>query len=153
MLRVMRALAILALLLATAVAACGGDDEDAAPASWGGLQRPYPESGELPVDEFRAYAEAVDEEWERDPVGLAQAFLRMAPAEPTSPEEPSVAFINQGPLVTVVREGIPDDSVRAERYVLELDEDDGHWTLVSARWAQRCHDGRGHQDFSPELCV
>ena len=157
MLLTMRLLAILALLLATAAAACGGEeDERAAPATWNGLERPYPESGMLPVDEFRAYAESVDEAWERDPEALAAEFTQLAETGQTSPEEPVVtmAFTEaNGPTVTVTRSGIADDSVAAERFVLGLDEHDGHWSLVSARWAQRCQPMRGHQDFSPDLCV
>ena len=50
--------------------------------------------------------------------------------------------------------GLLDDSVRSQRYRLELSRrEDGTWTIESASWAQRCHEGRGHQDFSPELCL
>jgi ABC-type glycerol-3-phosphate transport system substrate-binding protein len=153
MLSAMRLLAILGLLLATAVAACGGDDDAAAPATWDGPQRPYPESGVLPVEEFRAYAESVDEDWERAPGELAREFVQ-PPAATGGPESPAVTV--SGPAdqqVTVTLEGLADDSVAALRYVLELEEHDGHWSLVSARWEQRCQALRGHQDFSPELCV
>ena len=55
--------------------------------------------------------------------------------------------------MTVLRDGLEDDSVRAERYVLELERDGGIWKLVSARRDQRCQAMRGHQEFSPALCV
>jgi hypothetical protein len=153
MLSAMRLLAILGLVLATSIAACGGDDDVAAPSSWGGPQRPYPANGELPVDEFRAYADSVDEDWERDPQALAREFVR-PPEEPAGPESPTVNV--SGPAdqeVTVTLAGLADDSVADERYVLELEEHEGHWSLVSARWEQRCQPMRGHQDFSPALCV
>ena len=56
--------------------------------------------------------------------------------------------------VVLTLAGLLDDSVRAQRYKLELSRrDDGTWKIESASWAQRCQEGRGHQDFSPELCV
>jgi ABC-type glycerol-3-phosphate transport system substrate-binding protein len=152
MLLPMRLIAILVLVLATTVAACGGGDESAAPATWNGPQRPYPESGELPVEEFRAYAESVDEDWERAPGTLAAEYTQLAETS-GGPEEPAVRMAVDGDAVTVTRTGLADDSVAAERYVLELDEDDGRWSLGSARWEQRCQPMRGHQQFSPELCV
>jgi hypothetical protein len=55
--------------------------------------------------------------------------------------------------VTVTRDGLADDSVRAVRYVIVLDRNgDGTWSVRSARRLQRCHLNRGHQDFSPQLC-
>ena len=139
----MRQLAILALVLGTAVAACGGADDAEPPVSWGGLQRPYPAGGVLPVDDFRAYAESLDADWERDPETLAREYTRVTDGAATV----------EGGHVTLLRDSLEDDSVRAERYVLDLERDDDVWTLVRARWEQRCHAQRGHQEFSPELCV
>ncbi len=154
MLSSMRLLAILALVLATSVAACGGgEDESGAPAGWNGPQRPYPADGVLPVEEFRAYAESVDAEWERAPGALALAFLRL-PAGGGGPESPTVTVSPlAGQEVTVTRTGLADDSVAAERYVLTVEEDGDRWALAAAQWEQRCHPMRGHQEFSPELCV
>jgi hypothetical protein len=155
MLRAMRLIAILALLLATGVAACGGGDDTAAPTSWDGPQRPYPAGGVLPVEEFQAYAESVDEDWESDPQAVARQYTQLEETgtEP-APEEPTVSLseLDDGRL-TVTRDGLADDSVAAERYVLELEQDGDTWSLVSARWEQRCQAMRGHQEFSPELCL
>jgi hypothetical protein len=107
----------------------------------------------LPIEEFRAYAESVEEDWERDPDELAREYAR-PPEEPGGPESPTVTVSELADQqVTVTLEGLADDSVAAERYVLELEEHDGHWSLASARWEQRCQPMRGHQEFSPELCV
>ena len=143
MLRWMRALAVLALLFATVVAACGGESEPASPATWNGPQRPYPADGVLPVDGFRAYADSVDADWERDPAALAREFVRAQGGTTTV----------EGETVTLLRDSLEDDSVRAERYLLDRERDGDVWALNSARWEQRCHVGRGHQDFSPELCI
>ena len=55
---------------------------------------------------------------------------------------------------TLLVDGLGDDSVRARSYELTFTRRaDGTWRIESATWAQRCHEGRGHQDFSPEPCL
>ena len=54
--------------------------------------------------------------------------------------------------VTIEFEGLRDDSVRAERRVVELVRDGDAWRVQSDRAEYRCHEGRGQQDFSAELC-
>jgi hypothetical protein len=55
--------------------------------------------------------------------------------------------------VTVVLDGLADDSVRATRDVLRFTPDGSKWRLESAERTQRCQPGRGHQDFAAENCV
>ena len=134
---VLRLLFVVALL---ALAGCGGSDP---PPEWVGPGELRPREGALEVDAFRRHAQAVDEEWERDPAALAREYLGDDEGE-TSVE---------GRQVTVLRDGLEDDSIRAERWVLELERQGDGWELVAARWEQRCHVRRGHQGFSPELCL
>ena len=55
---------------------------------------------------------------------------------------------------TLVIDGLGDDSVRARRYELTFTRrDDGTWRIDSATWTQRCHEGRGHQEFSAAPCL
>jgi hypothetical protein len=145
---VIRALAI--ALCATALAAgCGGSDEP----SWN-PESLGPNAGSR-VDDFNAYAGDVDEPWERSAALLAGEFLRLdralatrtvidteAPGEGTGPA-----------TATVTLDGVLDDSVRSERYVLSLARDGDVWRLESAVWAQRCRPGRGHEDYSAEPCI
>jgi hypothetical protein len=138
----MRAIAILGLALAIGVAACGGS-KDAAPTTWNGPERPYPADGALPVEEFNAYADATEGNWKQDPEQLALEFTQVHGAEATV----------EGAEVTLLRDDLEDDSVRAERYVLHVRPEGDEWRLVSAQWEQQCHQNRGHQDFSPALCV
>jgi hypothetical protein len=159
-----------ALLLAVlALVGCGGDGETTTvtiattvgaavplPPTPPALPSPLPEDGTLPVDEFNAYTEdLVQEPWERDPGSVLAAFVDAGAIdaasrsfESTSRDEGTTA------TATLVLDGLFDDSVRARRYDAELRRRaDMTWELVSATWAQRCRAGRGHQDFSPELCV
>jgi hypothetical protein len=56
-------------------------------------------------------------------------------------------------LVTVVADGLADDSVRATRHVLSFVPAGQEWRLKSAARTQRCQPGRGHQNFTSGDCV
>jgi hypothetical protein len=145
-----RLTACAASILAIAVAGCGGGDD----ATWAGPPDAT-EDGTVAVDGFNAYAEDVDERWEGSATMAATEFLRLdertvartsieaeASPEGTGPE-----------TVVVTLDGLADDSVRAERWTLRFEPDAEGYRLTSALREQRCQPERGHQDFSPELCV
>jgi len=134
---VLRLVTVIPVLL---LAACGTSPTHP---DWSGPAERRPSDGVLEVNAFQEHADAVDEDWERDPEALAREYLGALEGEASV----------DGSQVTLLREDLQDDSVEAERFVLELEPDDERWKLVSARWEQRCHAGRGHQVFSPELCI
>ncbi len=147
----MRAVASAAILLALAVGGCGDDD---APAAWEGRPELLPD-GSIPADEFASLQDEVDARWEHAPVLVAGEFLRLDESDAVR----TSVVADAGPeatgpaIVTVTLDGLQDDSVAAERYVLELSRSGGAWTLESARWSQRCQAGRGHEAFTPEPCL
>lgn len=128
----------------------------AAPGTWNGLAEPLPADGTLPVDEFDAYAESVEEPWERDLAATASEYVG-----PEASDAPSVSFqATSGPEggaptnATLTLDGLLDDSVRARRYDLTLSRrEDGTWRIDAASWSQRCRQGRGHQTFTPAPCL
>ena len=112
-----------------------------------------PASASLPVDAFNARAESVDEPWERDLAALTDEFLALREQESGSRSFQSTSSGDTA-TATLLVDGLGDDSVRARSYELTFERRaDGTWRIVTASWAQRCHEGRGHQDFSPEPCV
>jgi len=119
------------------------------------LPFPLPEDGTLPVEAFNAYTESVDYPWERSLSALTDAFVEAGAGDAVRRSFQSTANDEEGTSATAsLTLGLLDDSVRSLRYRLELSRrEDGTWTIESASWAQRCHEGRGHQDFSPELCL
>ena len=173
---------LLAVLLASA---CGGDDESATETvtvttattvtitetttdrlprhrhdndrrhAWAGLQEPLPEDGTLPVDDFNAYAESVDDPWERDLAGVTNEFLGDAASDAQNRSfQATSAGEGSSATASLLLDGLLDDSVRSRRYDLTLSRrQDGTWRIDTAQWSQRCQQGRGHQNFSPELCV
>jgi hypothetical protein len=91
----------------------------------------------------------------RSPTELALAHVH---AEQTQSARVSTSAVfspeGGGPTtVTILQEGLADDSVAAVRTVLRYEPDGDGWRLVSSERTQRCRSGRGHQDFSAADCV
>ena len=95
----------------------------------------------------------MDEPWERDLAAITAEFLALREQETGSRSFQSTSN-GDSATASLLIDGLGDDSVRARRYELTFTRrEDGSWKVESAQWAQRCHEGRGHQDFSPEPCV
>ena len=144
--------------LALAVALLAGCAGDGSPerAPWGGPPAPPEGKEEVSVAEFNVYADAEGDAWTRSPLLTASQFLGPADAE-AGAAALVVAPHGEGAketTVTATLDRLRDASVQAVRYVLRLRrDDDGSWRLASARRTQRCARGRGHRDFSAELCL
>jgi hypothetical protein len=157
-----RLVGLLALLtLAAGCAGYGDDDDEAArepPSTQAAPPVPQPEdgTGSLPVSDFNAFLDRTRPAFATSALRTAIEFANVGEgrAASTSVEVEEGAEGSSGEAsVTLTRDGLADDSVRAVRYVVILDRrGDGTWRLRSARRLQRCHQGRGHQDFSPQLC-
>jgi hypothetical protein len=150
-----RELSCAALVLAlAALAGCGGSGNGSS-ASWDGPPAPSAQ-GSVAVQGFDDYAAAVDESWEKAPALAASEFLRLdrrTAAVTTIAARSGPEGVGRS-TVTVTLDGVPDDSVRSERWQLAFaPADDGTFRLSEARRAQRCRDGRGHAAFSAEPCV
>lgn len=145
-----RAASLLAALL---LAGCGGGGSSSS-AEWSGPPPPSAD-GTVSVESFVAYASKVSADWERSAAMAAAEFLRLdRRAAQGTIITGSASAEGGGPQkVVVTLYGLPDDSVRAERWTLSFVPDDGTFRLTSARRAQRCQPGRGHQRFSAEPCV
>jgi hypothetical protein len=157
---------LLALMtaMATVPAGCAGygDDEGGTPeatSTQAAPRAPAPKSGSgsLPVADFNAFLERTQPAFATSALRTAIEFANAGhgQAAKTSVIASEGAEGNSDEAsVTVTREGVADDSIRAVRYVILLDRNGaGTWSVRSARRLQRCHEGRGHQDFSPQLCT
>jgi hypothetical protein len=159
---VVRLVAGLALLvLAVGCAGYGDDDDESSEARTTQAAPPVPQpengSGSLPVADFNAFLDRTQPAFATSALQTAIEFANAGEgqAASTSVEVEEGAEGSSGEAsVTLTREGLADDSVRAVRYEVLLDKNgDGTWRLRSAKRLQRCHQGRGHQDFSPQLCT
>jgi len=56
-------------------------------------------------------------------------------------------------LVTLIHDNFLDDSLKGEKYVMELQEEYGRWTVISLKKNWKCWAGRGHTDWGIELCL
>jgi hypothetical protein len=135
---------------AVVLTGCGASDERA----WNGPPAPDAE-GNVAVDTFEAYREAVDEDWESAPVLVATEFVKVEDraAAKTSISGNASGTGDEGQRVTIVFTELLDDAVNAERWVLSIEPAGESFRLVSARRTQRCQPGRGQEEFAPEPCV
>ncbi len=148
-----RLLAYAALLLAAAsLTACGNDVE--VELVWGGPPDPS-SAGVVSTEGFATYQGNVDEDWERSPAMAAAEFLRLdeRTASRTTVEAKAGAEGTGPHTVTVTLDGLADDSVRAERWSLAFEQDDGMFRLTTALREQRCQPDRGHRSFSADDCI
>jgi hypothetical protein len=141
---------------------CGyGDDDDEREArppaqSTPRVPEPKDETGALPVDEFNDFVAQTRPAFATSALRTAIEFTNAG--EDGAATTSVVAFA--GPegnadeaSVTVTRDGLADDSIRALRYRIVLERaDDRSWRLRSAQRTQRCQQGRGSQEFSTKLC-
>jgi hypothetical protein len=91
----------------------------------------------------------------RSPTELALAHIKADETQAASVSTVAKSSPEGGgpTTVTVIQEGIADDSVAAVRTVLRYEPDGDGWRLVSTQKTQRCRVGRGHQDFAAADCV
>jgi hypothetical protein len=125
--------------------------------------RPEPEwPGQLDVDTntgrvsapgFNRFVEMERPEWSRDPRETARMLVEPV-MEPERLEVSSPRADGGRTVVTATISNFMDDSVFAVRYEFTfVTGDDGLLGFERGQWLQRCQPGRGHQDFSRELCV
>lgn len=124
------------------------------PGEWDGPPRPD-ESGDIAVEGFNRFLSR-NPDLGRSPVRATIEFVKLK--DPTALNTRVRARASQlenpsGIRVTLIEDGLPDDSIRAVRYRLEFKRAGNRWELESARRTQRCQPGRGHQGFSPKPCV
>jgi hypothetical protein len=157
-----RLVGLLALLLLAAGCAGYGDDDEEETREPASTQPapPVPQptaTGSLPVADFNAFLDRTRPAFATSALRTAIEFANVGEGQAASTSvevEEGVEGSSGQASVTVTREGLADDSVRAVRYVVVLDRNgDGTWRVRSAKRLQRCHQGRGHQDFSPQLCT
>ncbi|MGQ4650024.1 hypothetical protein [Lyngbya aestuarii] len=60
-------------------------------------------------------------------------------------------------IITIIQTGVADDSIGGIKYRVELQKTQSaktgkHWEMVWAGSQYKCQSGRGHQDWSKELC-
>lgn len=55
-------------------------------------------------------------------------------------------------IVIITQTNLPDDSVKSIRYRIDFKSEDSQWQMEWAGQQFICQPGRGHQDWSKELC-
>lgn len=55
-------------------------------------------------------------------------------------------------ILTLITEGIPDDSMYALKVVMTVKSENGIWKVLSIKEAYKCWPGRGHEDWGAAPC-
>jgi hypothetical protein len=113
-------------------------------------------TGAVTVTPFNDYLASASVPVNRSPCDAARVLLHLDRPRQEG-ETVSVAVDPEGvanATVTVTFDHLADDSVAAVRYVLRFEDfGDDAIRLAAGSWSQRCQPGRGHEDFTTELCV
>ena len=89
-----------------------------------------------------------------NPIDMAMAVANVRVGAPVDVEVfygPGVESPTEA-MVTITEGGLLDDSVAGFRYRFDIVNQNGQWTITRAGRQFRCQPGRGHQDWSIELC-
>ena len=112
--------------------------------------------------DFGAHNEQIDkaavagEAWVKDPAQvIARTFGGFSEMRSKTIEFTTLTSDEADSLsVTITNDGYLDDSVRGEKYSLELKmNEQGVWKFVTAAKAWRCQPGRGNQNYSTIKCT
>jgi hypothetical protein len=110
--------------------------------------------GSIAIAGFNARLAAENPTWAGSPKRIAQEFLRTDNIDAATTDTQVKALSPQAAEVVVLANGVRDDSVHAIFFSLFLKhQPDQTWRLTIATWSQQCQPGRGHQNFTPALCV
>ncbi|MGS4345257.1 hypothetical protein ACKUSY_06530 [Myroides odoratus] len=55
-------------------------------------------------------------------------------------------------LVTLIEDGINDDSIRAKKVVMTIKEKEGAYQVVQIKQSYQCWEGRGHTSWNSSYC-
>lgn len=59
---------------------------------------------------------------------------------------------NGNVIVTLIHDHLLDDSIKAEKYIMELTKRNDKWIVLSIKKNWKCWDSRGHSSWGTELC-
>lgn len=60
---------------------------------------------------------------------------------------------NGNTLVTLIHNNLLDDSLKGEKYIMELNSTNDKWNVISIKKNWKCRLGRGHTDWGVKLCM
>lgn len=59
---------------------------------------------------------------------------------------------NGNTIVILIHDNLLDDSIKGEKYLMELKKTNDKWKIISIKKNWKCWNGRGHTDWGIELC-
>ncbi|MBW3614178.1 MAG: hypothetical protein KY439_02585 [Actinobacteria bacterium] len=111
--------------------------------------------GTVPIEAINRFLHEHRPPWAASPERAAAALLGDLDRGEGATRSTETTRRGAEVVVTVIDEGLPDDSLRSQRYRFTFTPRvrRGSLQLVSADIDWRCREGRGHQEFSTEPCL
>jgi len=122
-----------------------------ATAGWAGSPETDVDTGSTSAPGLNEHIEENQPFWADEPTLFAHQI-----AQTLGPNEQVAVEFDESeePVITITTTGLLDDSTAAVRRVVTTERaDDGLLRFVSSTYGWRCQPGRGHQDYSTELCI
>ncbi|MEM8830577.1 MAG: hypothetical protein AAGE96_14645 [Cyanobacteria bacterium P01_G01_bin.19] len=93
----------------------------------------------------------------KDPQAIALAALGLKETTESEQEQVTIDYDqDKSPVVKIIQTNLADDSVAGIRYLVKFvpynDNDANMWQVVWAGQQFKCYKGRGHLDWSKDLC-
>lgn len=94
---------------------------------------------------------------DRDPkLAAIKAFGDRESAQPEGIKSETLEVIypsSGNAIVTMITDGLADDSVRAKKYRIKMQIVNNQWKITWAGIQTKCYEGRGHREWSKQPCV
>ena len=55
-------------------------------------------------------------------------------------------------LITLIHDGLLDDSIKALKIIMIAKKESGTWTVIEIKKNWKCREGRGHVNWGSDLC-
>lgn len=113
-------------------------------------------TGTVSAEGFNTFVDTRQPVEARTAEGTARMLIGPDDAQETTTDVSEQPGTNGRTTVTITTSNLPDDSIYAVRYQIELEQQtpgDTLFRFIGGEWAQQCQPGRGHQEFTTELCV
>lgn len=139
----------------------GANPTPTATPTWAGYPEPAEGLGEISITEFNAFMEEANPPWRAFPLRATLEFIwggkppsKELPPITTTLVQKTTPETGTEASVTLVEDGLYDDSTAAVRYRLEFERQNGGiWRLTSAFVDQRCARGPDTKSFTTEPCI
>lgn len=91
------------------------------------------------------------EKWSDDPISITRELFRSGDPERKTVIDFMSETVDKA-TVTLIQEGLGDDSIDGEKRIIDFEKANGTWTIKQIRLGFKCWENRGHRNYSGHGC-